>query len=91
MWVIEANLRCTQFTCIFLATKIADQVHAAGLLCYMLSALTGQRHPVGLHEAAEVEMQCLEGLGWRLGPYFQEESLGDNAAELVDLFCGGGR
>jgi len=86
---LEASLRSTQFTCIFLATKIADQVHAYGLLCYVLSALTGQRRPVSLQQAGDVELRCLEGLGWRLGPFFGEEALGDNMAELVGLFCGG--
>jgi hypothetical protein len=65
-------------------------VHAAGLLCYMLTALTGQRHAVGLAEAADVELRCLEGLGWRLGPHFEEEALGDDAADLAELFCCGG-
>ncbi|KAI8472503.1 MAG: hypothetical protein J3K34DRAFT_503504 [Monoraphidium minutum] len=86
--VIERSLRSTQFTCVFLATKIADQVHAYGLLSYMLSALTAQRAPVSLAAAADVELRCLEALSWRLGPYFQEDGLGDNSAELVGLFCG---
>jgi len=54
----------------------------------MLSALTRQRRAVSAEEAAEVELSCLEGLGWRLGPYFGEDGLGDNAAELLQLFCG---
>ena len=41
--LLEASLRSTQFACIFLATKVADQVHAFGLLRFVLSALTGQR------------------------------------------------
>ena len=66
------------------------QVHAYGLLCFMLSALTGQRRAVSRDQAADVELRCLEGLGWRLGPYFAEDPLGDNIADLIDLFCGGG-
>lgn len=85
---LENTLRSTQFTCIFLATKIADQVHAYGLLRFMLSALTGQRHAVSLEQAADVELRCLEGLGWRLGPYFTGDALGDNSDKLVGLFCG---
>lgn len=42
-------------------------------------------------QAADVELRCLEGLGWRLGPYFGGDALPDNnnSAELVSLFCGG--
>jgi hypothetical protein len=86
---LENSLRSTQFTCIFLATKIADQVHAYGLLCYVLSALTGQRRPVSLQQAGDVELRCLQGLEWRLGPYFGEDPLGDISAELAGLFCAG--
>ncbi len=87
---VETTLRSAQFTCIFVATKIADQVHAYGLLRFMLSALSGSRCSVSQEQAAEVELRCLQGLGWRLGPYFLEDDLGDNAAELVELFGSSG-
>jgi hypothetical protein len=84
----------------FLATKVADQVHAYGLLRFMLSALTGQRRAVSLEDAAEVEMRCLEGLGWRLGPHFENSEAGGARAEgfggtgtdedLTSLFVWGG-
>ncbi|KAI8462800.1 MAG: hypothetical protein J3K34DRAFT_498165 [Monoraphidium minutum] len=85
---VEATLRSAQFTCVFLATKVADQVHAYGLLCSMLTSFTAQRAPATLEQAAEVELACLAALGWWLGPYFGEEALGDNSDDLVDLFCG---
>jgi hypothetical protein len=37
----ESTLRSIQFTCVFVATKVVDQVHALGLLRFMLSALAG--------------------------------------------------
>jgi hypothetical protein len=53
----------------------ATQVHAQGLLRYMLTQLTGQGAAVPPDAAAAVELRCLEGLQWRLGPYFAEDAL----------------
>jgi hypothetical protein len=55
----------------------------------MLSSLTRQRRAVTVDEAASVELGCLSGLGWRMGPYFAEDPLGDNSDSLIGLFCGG--
>ncbi|KIY97263.1 hypothetical protein MNEG_10699 [Monoraphidium neglectum] len=134
LFVTSASLRSTQFTCIFLATKVADQVHASGLLRFMLNAITGQRERRGLQGAAsamrlhslgscgqgarvvagpgvtgapwpaarqpgaavssemasEVELRCLEGLNWRLGPYFSEDPMGGDDADLAALLGGHG-
>jgi hypothetical protein len=50
-------------------------MHAQGLLPYVLSAIGGWRASVGAERAVEVELRCLEGLGWRLGPYFEGQEL----------------
>jgi hypothetical protein len=84
---LEIGLRSAQFTCIYLATKVADQPHAFGLLRFVLSAITGQRRAVSLQEAAEVELRCLAGLGWRLGPFFAEDGLPDGPDDIARLFC----
>ena len=75
--VAESTLHSIQFTCIFLAAKVADQVHAMGLLCYMLSSLAGGKFKVTLTQAMDVEERCLAGLDWRMGPYFAEDELLD--------------
>lgn len=50
------------------------QVHALGLLRFMLTSLNGVNGPsVGLAQAAEVEAGCLDFLDWRLGPFFAED------------------
>jgi hypothetical protein len=84
---LEIGLRSAQFVCIYLAAKVADQPHAFGLLRFMLSAITGQRRAVSLGEAADVELRCLAGLGWRLGPFFAEDPMGEGAEALTRLFC----
>ncbi|WIA41973.1 hypothetical protein OEZ86_009276 [Tetradesmus obliquus] len=76
-----ATLRSVQFTCLFLATKVADQVHALGLLRFMLTNLSHNGAVVTLQQAANVEARCLEALEWRLGPFFSEDELsGDDEA-----------
>ena len=73
---VGATLRSAQFACIFLATKVADQVHAFGLLRFVLSTLSGRGCSISLEQAAEVELRCLKGLGWRLGPFFEGDVFG---------------
>jgi hypothetical protein len=58
----------------YIATKVADQVHATRLLPAMLQAVAGRSCVVTPAQAAEVEIKCLEGLGWRLGPHFVEHA-----------------
>lgn len=66
--------------------QVADQVHALGLLRFMLTHLSHDGQVVSLARAAEVEACCLGALGWRLGPYFLEDELaGDDEA----LWCQG--
>lgn len=36
----KATLRSIQFTCLFLALKVADRVHALGLLRYILTKIS---------------------------------------------------
>ena len=71
----ETTLQSIQLTCIFLASKMADQVHAMGLLRCMLTALTRGKYAVTARQAADVEERCLISLDWRLGPYFAEDAL----------------
>eukprot|EP00879_Flechtneria_rotunda_P000325 GHRR01000416.1.p1 GENE.GHRR01000416.1~~GHRR01000416.1.p1 ORF type:complete len:774 (+),score=329.60 GHRR01000416.1:521-2842(+) len=73
-----ATLRSVQFTCLFLATKVADQVHALGLLRFMLTNLSHNGDIVSMQQAADVEARCLDALGWRLGPFFLEDELQGN-------------
>eukprot|EP00775_Hariotina_reticulata_P010786 gene10786-10943_t len=75
-------LRSVQFTCLFLATKLCDQVHAIGLLRFVLTHLSVDRHPVSLEAAVDVEARCLEALGWQLGPFFLEDELPDQDEQL---------
>jgi hypothetical protein len=56
----------------------------------MLGALCGARHAVHPDQASEVELRCLEGLNWRLGPYFSEDPMGGDDADLAAAFHGGG-
>ncbi|KAF6252535.1 hypothetical protein COO60DRAFT_1463630 [Scenedesmus sp. NREL 46B-D3] len=76
-----ATLRSVQFTCLFIALKVADQVHALGLLRFMLTNLSHNGAVVTMQQAANVEARCLEALDWRLGPFFAEDELaGDDEA-----------
>lgn len=72
---VEATMRSIQVTCLYVALKVADQVHALGLLRFMLTAIGGNVHPVPLGDAELVEARLLDGLGWRLGPFFAEDDL----------------
>jgi hypothetical protein len=73
-----------QFTCLFLATKVADQVHALGLLRFMLTNLSHNGAVVTMQQAANVEARCLEALEWRLGPFFSEDELtGEKTNESI--------
>ncbi|KAL4435654.1 hypothetical protein ABPG77_002617 [Micractinium sp. CCAP 211/92] len=54
-------------TCVYLGIKVTDSVHFANQLSHMLSYALGERVPA---ESAEgLEMQVLQVLDWRLGPY----------------------
>jgi hypothetical protein len=72
---VEATMRSIQVTCLYVALKVADQVHALGLLRFMLTAIGGNVNPVPLGDAELVEARLLDGLGWRLGPFFAEDDL----------------
>jgi hypothetical protein len=65
------RLRSVKCACLCLALKIADSMHARGLLVYMLGQVTGLR--VTAAEAAEVEAWVLQQLDWRLGPFYAEQ------------------
>jgi hypothetical protein len=65
------RLRCVKCACLYLALKIADSIHARGLLTYMLGQVTSLR--VAAAEAAEVEGWVLRQLDWRLGPFHAEQ------------------
>ncbi|WIA18456.1 hypothetical protein OEZ85_009914 [Tetradesmus obliquus] len=65
------RLRSVKCTCLYLALKVADSVHARGLLAYMLGQVTGVRPAAA--EAAALEGWVLQQLGWRLGPFFAEQ------------------
>lgn len=77
-----ATLRSVQFTCLFLATKVADQVHALGLLRFILTNLSHNGAVVSLQQALNVEAGCLDVLEWRLGPFFLEDKLSGEDEEL---------
>ena len=72
---VETTLQSIQCTCLYLAAKMADQLHGRGLLPYMLTTLTKSTNAVTARQAALVEQMCLTGLNWRLGPYFAEDLL----------------
>lgn len=77
-----ATLRSVQFTCLFLATKVADQIHALGLLRFMLTNLSHNSAVVTLQQASDVEARCLDALEWRLGPFYIEDELTGDDEEL---------
>lgn len=51
----------------------------------MLSTLTQQRRAVSLEEACDVELRCLQGLRWRLGPYYDLPSAAAAAAAAAGV------
>ncbi|GLC74531.1 hypothetical protein PLESTF_001524100 [Pleodorina starrii] len=69
------GLRSILFTCAYLATKVVDRMPHTDMLRRMLSMLYNV--PVSREEAHSVELKCLEGLGYRLGPYFIHNLLED--------------
>lgn len=72
------RLRSVKCTCLYLALKVADSVHARGLLAYILGQVTGVRPAAA--EAAALEGWVLQQLGWRLGPFFAEQEDAEWAA-----------
>eukprot|EP00798_Chlamydomonas_sp_ICE-L_P013896 gene13896-19822_t len=63
----RSTLDSIMFTCIYLAAKLVDSTEYHGKLQHMLSRIYGVR----------VESKCLNGLQWRLGPFFYEDDLTD--------------
>jgi hypothetical protein len=51
------------------------QVHALGLLHFILTNLSHNGMVVTLQQAIDVEARCLEALDWRLGPFFVDDEL----------------
>eukprot|EP00775_Hariotina_reticulata_P002256 gene2256-2568_t len=81
-----STLRTIQITCVYLALKVADKVHALGLLKYMLSQLGQGQAAVSSAAAASIEAKCLDVLDWRLGPFFSEDdNLEDDELDSADL------
>ncbi|KXZ53170.1 hypothetical protein GPECTOR_7g1062 [Gonium pectorale] len=72
------GLRSILFTCAYLATKVVDRMPHTDMLRRMLSMLYEQ--PVSREEAHSVELKCLEGLKYRLGPFFYEDELNGEPA-----------
>ena len=61
------------------------QVHALGLLRFMLNALSNGSSRFSLAQARHVEERCLNSLGWRLGPWYHEDPLAcDDYEQLAD-------
>lgn len=56
------------------------QVHALGLLRFILTNLSHNGVVVTLQQAIDVEARCLEALDWRLGPFFVEDELAGQCA-----------
>jgi hypothetical protein len=69
----DSTLQSIQFSCVLLATKMLSNTPGCGMLRFMLSQLYGRE--VSAAQAAEVEAKCLQGLGWRLGPFFVDNDL----------------
>ncbi|KAL6771109.1 hypothetical protein ACKKBF_B33950 [Auxenochlorella protothecoides x Auxenochlorella symbiontica] len=55
-------------TCVYMALKVSDRVKHTGMLSAMLTDMLGRR--VHSWQAVQLEVECLVGLTWRLGPYF---------------------
>ncbi|KAL6770191.1 hypothetical protein ACKKBG_A33950 [Auxenochlorella protothecoides x Auxenochlorella symbiontica] len=55
-------------TCVYMALKVSDRVQHTGMLSAMLTDMLGRR--VHSWQAVQLEVECLVGLAWRLGPYF---------------------
>jgi hypothetical protein len=51
------------------------QVHALGLLRFILTHLSHNGLVVSLQQAIDVEARCLDALEWRLGPFLLEDDL----------------
>jgi hypothetical protein len=70
----DSTLQSIQFACVYLAQKITDAAPSIDMLRYMLTNIYGAM--VTRAQAYEVEVKCLEGLQWRLGPYYEADALG---------------
>ncbi|PSC72002.1 hypothetical protein C2E20_4746 [Micractinium conductrix] len=53
--------------CVYLGCKVTDGVRYAGQLSHMMSTLLSANICTSM--ATDLEMRCLKGLNWRLGPY----------------------
>lgn len=51
------------------------QVHALGLLRFILTHLSHNGMVVSLQQAIDIEARTLDALDWRLGPFFEEDEL----------------
>jgi hypothetical protein len=51
------------------------QVHALGLLRFVLTHLSYDGRVISLQQAVDVEARCLDALEWRLGPFFLEDDI----------------
>jgi hypothetical protein len=57
------------------ASTCTPQVHALGLLRFILTNLSHNGMMVTLQQAIDIEARCLDALDWRLGPFFTEDDL----------------
>ncbi|GAX73404.1 hypothetical protein CEUSTIGMA_g856.t1 [Chlamydomonas eustigma] len=75
--IADQDLACLLVTCIFIATKVCERVTYNDTLRLVLHDITGRT--ISKAQVYKVEDICLQGLKWRLGPYFLPSSSLDSA------------
>ncbi|KAK9829443.1 hypothetical protein WJX72_005896 [[Myrmecia] bisecta] len=64
----EHWLAAVHITCIYLAAKNCETLQYKRLLQTMLTHI--HACPISMDQAAALELECLQALEWRLGPFF---------------------
>lgn len=71
----EAWLALIHITCIYLAAKNLEHVPCNNLLQTMMGHIYGvDPCSVAIDLVIELELECLEALDWRLGPFYRAHS-----------------
>ena len=69
----DVDLLSLQLTCVCLAEKVSNRIQANALLRHLLGHINGRAFSP--EQCYGIEEACLQGLSWRLGPYFRDTNL----------------
>ncbi|KAG1681613.1 hypothetical protein FOA52_014121 [Chlamydomonas sp. UWO 241] len=78
---LDASINAVMFTCVYLACKVVDALPRPNALRHILRKIFCNE-TIDFAQVYQVQSQALDGLRWRLGPYFRHDALSEEWSEV---------